>query len=618
MELADDEAKSHATMSSKFATITTQPFAHPAPEPTSSHVLNSDLPHDSDFISHPTTSWTSNPRAHARYLARRITSREGWLGHYDFRALCLPRLFPWKPDSKLNGGSAETPFYGLHDELPLAVAAICGLQHALAMLGGLITPPMIIASALSLSAETSAYLISASLICSGLVSAVQQSAIPLPFLGGRQLGTGLLSVVGTSFTTLTVTTSVFKNLYADGVCPTNPDGSRAPCPDAYGYLLGTAAVCALLEVALSFLPPRVLKRMFPPIITGTVVAFIGISMIGETAIPAFGGGSSCQGTNQLCMGTPSRSYIWGDAHYLGLGFLSFMTIVIVEIFGSPAMRNASIAIGLLFPLVIAGPLGYMSAAPIDAAKPITFLWVETFKLRVYGPAVLPLLAVYVSLMMECIGDVTATSEVSKVEVDGLAYDRRISGGVLVDGLAGVFSALFTVPPLSVFAQNNGVIAITRCANIQAGRWCSFWLVLFGIIGKLAGCVRAIPQPVLGGVLLVLFGSIAVSGVKVLQNVTFTRRNRFILALSFGFGFGTLLVSDLFNNLFTYKGNNKALVGFLDSILIVISTPFLISAVVGMIANLILPLDEEDRRLRQVVASPASHGESSTTDEKLPA
>lgn len=583
------------------ATITTQPFAHPDPQASSS---------TSPYDEMPRTSL--NPRQRLRQTAQKYSSREGWLGDCNFSSLCLPRLFPWKPSSRLNGGAAESPFYGVHDDLPIAVAMVCGLQHSLSMLGGLITPPMIIASSLNLSGETSAYLISASLITSGLISAVQQSAIPLPFLGGRQLGTGLLSVVGTSFTTLSVTTSIFNNLYAQGICPSNPDGSRAACPDAYGYLLGTAAVCALLEIALSFLPPRILKRMFPPIITGTVVAFIGIKLIGESAIPSFGGGASCHGTNTLCLGTDSRAYLWGDAHYLGLGFLAFMTIVIVEIFGSPAMRNASIAIGLLFPLIIAGPLGYMSSAPIDSARPITFLWVETFKLRVYGPAVLPLLAVYISLMMECIGDVTATSEVSKVQVDGLAYDRRISGGVLVDGLAGVFSALFTVPPLSVFAQNNGVIAITKCANIQAGRWCSFWLILFGIIGKLAGCVRAIPQPVLGGVLLVLFGSIAVSGLKVLQNVTFTRRNRFILAISFGFGFGTLLADDLFSNLFTYKGGNKALTGFLDSVLIVISTPFLISAIVGMIANAILPLDEEDRRLQSMERSPRE------SDEKLSA
>lgn len=600
------------TMSGKSATITTQPFHHPDPTPvhaTSAHILNNISQEESS------TSWTRNPRAHVRSLSNKLTSRSGWLGDYNFAQLCLPRLFPWKPNSRLNAGAAESPFYGIHDDLPIAVAAICGFQHALAMLGGLITPPMIIASSLNLSGETSAYLISASLICSGIISAIQQSAIPLPWLGGRQLGTGLLSVVGTSFTTLSVTTSIFKNLYAEGVCPTNADGSRGACPDAYGYLLGTCAVCALLEIALSFLPTRVLKRLFPQIVTGMTVLFIGVKLVGESAIPSFGGGASCQGTTQLCLGTDHRAYVWGDAHYLGLGFLSFMTVVLTEIFGSPAMRNASIAIGLLFPLVIAGPLGYMSSAPIESARPITFLWVETFKLRVYGSAVLPLMAVYISLMMEAIGDITATSEVSRVETDGLKYDRRISGGVLVDGLAGVFSALFTVPPLSVFAQNNGVIAITKCANIQAGRWCSFWLILFGIIGKLAGCVRAIPQPVLGGVLLVLFGSIAVSGVKVLQNVTFTRRNRFILAISFGFGFGTLLADDLFSNLFTYAGGNKALKGFLDSIVIVISTPFLISAIVGMIANAVLPMDEEDRQIQRFDSVPA---QSSPSDEKLSA
>jgi xanthine/uracil permease len=122
--------------------------------------------------------------------------------------------------------------------------------------------------------------------------------------------------------------------------------------------------------------------------------------------------------------------------------------------------------------------------------------------------------------------------------------------------------------------------------------------------------------VLGGVLLILFGSIAVSGIKVLQNVTYTRRNRFILALSLGFGFGTLLVDDFFNYLFTYHGSNQALSGFLDSIVIILSTPFLISALVGMIANAILPLDEEDRELqRAAVHSPSG---TSSSDEKFTA
>lgn len=561
------------------AVVTTQPLAQD--EPT---VWNSSS--SSSQANQPADAELPKREPGVAGYVKFLATRDAWIGDYDFKSLCMPRLNPWK---RISSTTPSTPFYGLHDDLPIALAAICGLQHALAMLGGLITPPIIISNAIKLPSEMQSYLISASLITSGILSLVQQSAIRLPF--NRQLGSGLLSVVGTSFATLSTATAIFENLYREGTCPLNPDGTKASCPEAYGYLLGTAAVCALLEVFLSFLPPRVLRRMFPPMITGVVVMLIGFKLIGESAIPAFGGGSSCRGTETLC--PLPNAYEWGDRRYLGLGFLSFITIILVEMFGSPAMRSASVALGLLLPLIVAGPLNYISRADIDSARAITFLWVETFPLKVYGPAVLPLMAVYISLMMEAIGDTTATCEVSKIEVEGEEYDRRIGGAVLSDGLGGIVSALFTITPMSVFAQNNGVIAITRCANRNAGRWCSFWLILFGIIGKLAGCVLAIPDPILGGVLLFLFASIGVAGLRILSMVRFTRRVRFVLAVAFAFGFGSLLIKDWWSSLFNYTGTNKALRGFLDSIVIVLSTPFLISALAGMIANGILPLDEED-------------------------
>jgi len=132
------------------------------------------------------------------------------------------------------------------------------------------------------------------------------------------------------------------------------------------------------------------------------------------------------------------------------------------------MRNGSIIIGLLFPLVVAGPLNYISSVNIDSAPVGTFLWVHTFPLKVYGPAVLPLLAVYLSLAAEAVGDITASAEASRLPVDGASFDKRILGGLLSDGLAGTLSALFTVTPMSLFAQNNGVIVLTRCGNRGAG------------------------------------------------------------------------------------------------------------------------------------------------------
>ena len=113
---------------------------------------------------------------------------------------------------------------------------------------------------------------------------------------------------------------------------------------------------------------------------------------------------------------------------------------------------------------------------------------HTFKLSVYGPLVLPLLAVYIVLPMEAIGDITATCDVSRLEVDGPLFDSRIQGGVLADGLNGILAGLCTITPMSVFAQNNGVIALTRCANRTAGYFACFWLIVMGIFAKFAAAL----------------------------------------------------------------------------------------------------------------------------------
>lgn len=517
--------------------------------------------------------------------------KDTWLGDYDWHGLFMPRLLPWSKDPE-RLRKAETPFYALEDKLPIALAAVAGLQHALAMLAGLITPPIILSGSLNLPASTQAYLISASLITSGILSAIQMSRIPLPF--GYQLGTGVLSVVGTSFATLSTADAIITNMYANGICETI-DGVQQACPEAYGYILGTAALCSLLEIGLSFVPIRYIKRALPPVLTGPVVLLIGASLISSSGMADWAGGSGCGPSPATACFDP-HGYTWGSAQYIGLGFLSFMTVVIIEIFGSPAMRNAAIVLGLLLPLIVAGPLGYISRENIDAAKSITFLWVETFPLKIYGPAILPLLAVYLSLMAEAIGDITATSEVSCLSVTSLAYDRRVQGGILSDGLGGLLSSLFTITPLSIFAQNNGVIALTKIANRGAGYWCCFWLILFGVLGKISGAILAIPKPVLGGVTTILFASVAVSGVKIIAGLRFTRRTRFILTLSLALGLGNLLLPTWFSNVFTYPstGSNKALRGFMDSIVIIVETPFLISAVTGLFANLILPMEAEDR------------------------
>ncbi|KAI6097459.1 xanthine/uracil permease [Pisolithus sp. B1] len=554
----------------------------------------------------PNTSSFPAIRKHATTFRDKLTTKYGWLGDYDYAWLCSPTL----PFS-ISGNKPvrrPPPFYGVEAELPLLLAMSCGLQHALAMLAGLITPPIIFASSLMLDAQTSAYMISTSLIGCGILSLVQMSRIRL--WKGYYLGTGLLSVVGTSFATLSTANAIFDAMYNDGTCPSSvaSDGTvtRGACPDAYGMVLGTSLICSFLEIGLSFIPPRTLQRIFPPIVTGTVIIMIGASLIGTSGILNWGGGSNgCQtrptsGLYQLCPTVDSpHALLWGSPQFIGLGFLSFVSIVLTELFGSPFLKNASIIVGLAVGCIVAGAAGYIDGSSIKSAPAITFLWVYTFKLRVYPAAILPMLAVYVSTTMEAIGDITASAEVSRLNVDDEEFDSRVQGGVLSDGMGGFLSALFTVTPLSIFAQNNGVIALTRCASRTAGRWCCVFLILFGVFGKISGFFLAIPDPVLGGVTTFLFASVVVSGFRVLSYVHYTRRDRFILAAAMSFGFGDLLVPDIFTYLFQgVKNPSSGLQSLFDSITIILSTPckyqtfivsiFLASGLVAVTLNLILP------------------------------
>lgn len=447
--------------------------------------------------------------------------------------------------------------------------------------------------------------------------------------GNYYLGTGLISVVGTSFATLSTANSIFDAMYSDGTCPTitASDGttSRGPCPDAYGKLLGTSLVASFLEIFMSFVPPKILQRIFPPMVTGTVILLIGASLIGSSGIPNWGGGSNAcssrpsSGFFQLCPNIAApRPLPWGSPEFIGLGFLSFVSILLVELFGSPFLKNASIIVGLAVGCIVAGATGYIDSSSIKSAPSITFLWVHTFKISVYAPAILPMLAVYISLAMEAIGDITASAEVSRVEVEGEEFESRIQGGILSDGLGGFFSALFTVTPLSIFAQNNGVIAITRCANRGAGRWCCFFLILFGILGKVSGVFLAIPNSVLGGVTTFLFASVATSGLRVLAYTQFTRRDRFVLAAALSFGFGDLLVPGIFTHLFDDVNAGKGLRGLLNSITIVLSTPFLSGGIVATILNLILPQEdlspeEQNGEEADIEGANDTHCEEAKTD-----
>ena len=284
---------------------------------------------------------------------------------------------------------------------------------------------------------------------------------------------------------------------------------------------------------------------------------------------------------------------WGSAEYIGLGFSVFITIIICERFGSPIMKSCAVVVGLLVGCIIAAACGYFSPSGIEAAPAASFIWVHTFGLRIYAPIILPLLAVYIVLMMEAIGDISATCDVSRLEVTGPQFDSRIQGGVLADGFNGLLASLCTITPMSTFAQNNGVIALTRCANRYAGYGCCFFLIIMGVFSKFAAALVSIPAPVLGGLTTFLFSSVAISGIRIISTVPFTRRNRFILTTAMSVGFGAILVPNWFSYVFTYKGGNTAKQGFYNAIILVMETGFALTGFLSIILNLILPEEVDD-------------------------
>ena len=527
-------------------------------------------------------------------VVRKWTTKDGLLGDYDYAFLFTPS-YPFQEYLARKRGvelvHRDQPFFSLNADVPVVLGMILGLQHSLSMLAGVISPPILISTMINLDQSVQEYLVSASLIVSSLMSAIQITRVPIPFTS-YYVGSGLISVLGTSFASITLVGNVFPMMYDTGFCPVSEDGTQLACPDGYGAILGTACVCGLLEVAMSFTPANILQSLFPKIVTGPVILCIAFSLI-KSGFSDWAGGSGCVGAICPSEGAPMAGD-WGSARFVGLGFLVFSTIIIFEKYGAPIMKSCAVILGLLVGCIVAAACGYFNKTSIDAAPGGTFIWVHTFKLSVYGPAVLPMLVLYIVLATEAMGDLTATCDVSRLETEGAEYESRIQGGVLCDGLSGILSGLCTITPMSTFAQNNGVISITKCASRQVGYWCCFFMFLMGIVAKFGAALVAIPKPVLGGMTTFLFTSVAVSGIKIISTIPLTRRDRFVLTCSLALGIGAVLVPTWFGTFFHYNGSNNTLQGFLNAIVLIMESGFAVCAIVGVIMNQLLPqeLDEE--------------------------
>ncbi|KUI64772.1 hypothetical protein VM1G_00088 [Cytospora mali] len=530
-----------------------------------------------------------------QYLKHYFTSSEGWIGDYDYLYLITPNIWPLNKRYK----DHEPPFYGLNDEVPILLTIILGLQHALTMIGSIVSPILALAGgAFYLDTATTEYLVSASFITTGIATALQVTRIHIAKTP-LYIGTGLLSVVGPTFDIIAIAISYTTDLYANGTCPTSDDGTQLPCPEGYGALLGSLLCTVWIQIAMSLVPPRFLNKIFPKLVTGTLLLLVGVYLVGN-GMQNWGGSSNCHGGTGYYALCPSvdapRPLPWGDPKLIGLGFSVFATIVGVEFLGSPLMKSSSVIFGLAAGCAISGATGYWSPSEIDPAPVVTFLWAKTFKLSVDGALVLPLLIMFVCQGVSTMPDILATAEISGVEIDGTRFNSRIQGGILCDGLGSLFSALGTAGPMVGQAGNNGVIVLTGCASRRAG-WCaSAILVLMGVFGKFGAVFASMPPSVLGGMQVFLYSTIAVAGVRVLALIPWTRRNRFILSTSLAIGFVDIVQPGWFDQVLDYGGGNVRLAGFLQGVNLIVETPFIIAAVIAVFLNLLLP-EREMRRQR---------------------
>ena len=288
---------------------------------------------------------------------------------------------------------------------------------------------------------------------------------------------------------------------------------------AYGKMLGTTALCAITPCLISLVPGKIIKRVFPPVVPGATLILIGASLI-TGAMKNWGGGSACA-NGGLCNGNGNVHLPFANAEYMGLGFFVFVCIVTLETFGSPFMRNGALLLSLLCGYLLAAVVpsistgqSFVSFESIKQAPVATFLWTTTYNLGLYIPGILPMITVFITTSIECIGDTSATLEISQMPAQGSDFIDRTKGALMNDGLSSIFSSLAGSLPPTTYAKNNGVLALSNVTSRQAGWACAFWTLVMGVFAKFGGWVLSIPNCVLGGAFAFLFATVIASGIKV--------------------------------------------------------------------------------------------------------
>ena len=404
---------------------------------------------------------------------------------------------------KTKAGSTNSP----DKKLPLNKSIPLGIQHVLAMFAGNITVPIIVAGVFGQTPEQKIFLIQMALFVAGVATIIQT-------VGYKEIGARLPIVQGTSFAFIPI------------MLPFKAAG------------LGAVFTAAFIGGIFQIFIGKVLKpirHLFPPLVTGIVVLMIGFSLLKVGFMYAGGGGWLMN----------NKPEIFANANHLTVAASVFIVAIFFNLRGKGMASAASILIGIVAGFIVAAALGMVNYGKIASAAWFAFPMPLQYGIDFVPGAIILMLFMSVVTTIETIGDISATTMGGAKRE---ATDKEISGGIMADGVGTAFGAIFNAMPNTSYSQNAGLVAFTGVVSRHVGTIAGIVLVLMGLFPKLGGIIAAMPESVIGGAAIIMFGMIVAAGIKLISRAEMDQRNLLILALSLSFGIGMSLLPDFVKNI----------------------------------------------------------------------
>ena len=439
--------------------------------------------------------------------------------------------------------------FQFHGRPPLGASVSLALQHLVAMIVGCVTPPIIIAGAIGLSQADRVLLIQASLIMSAVSTLLQLFPI-----GGR-FGSGLPVILGVSFAYL----PSMQAIAASG--------------GGVSAIAGAMIAGGVIAVIVGLFVKKI-RLLFPPVITGTVVFTIGLSLY-PTAINYMAGGTGNTYESVMSKGLP-EAMVYGSWQNWLIAVLTLAAVMILNNKGRGVCRLASILLGMLFGYIAALCFGMVSFADVGDAAWFSLPRFLHFGISFDLPSCVALGLLFAINSIQAIGDFTATT-VGGMDRD--PTDSELQGGIIAYGAANILAALFGGLPTATYSQNVGIVTTNKVVNRTVFTLTGAFLLLAGVSPKFAAVLTTIPQCVLGGATITVFSTIAMTGMKLIASQDLTARNTTIVGLSAALGVGVSQASG-------------ALAQFPDGFTMIFGkSPVVIATLMAVLLNLILPKEK---------------------------